>query len=70
MGPKVCFILPGPMCEDGGHHKDSRGNIVALRGVCRKIGVGRWPNIPGGHRFYFIFLTFYFILEYSPLAML
>ena len=39
MGPEVCFILPGPMGEAGGHHKDRRGNIVSLRGACGKIRI-------------------------------
>ena len=39
VGPEVCFILPGPMGEAGGHHKDRRGNIVSLRGACGKIRI-------------------------------
>lgn len=32
-------ILLGQMSEDGGHHKDRRGNTVAMRGACGKIRV-------------------------------
>ena len=38
-GTPGLFFLARPMGGDGGHHKDSRGNIVALRHVCRKIRV-------------------------------
>lgn len=32
-------ILLGQMSEGGGHHKDRRGNTVAMRGACGKIRV-------------------------------